>query len=135
MKKFKLPFLYILSFVCSVAPALVYFAVNHERYIATRGAGVRLLFGGVILVSILVIKSLGYLKIKSTLVFFGLAFLLSFLLESIINDLLIFSLLALVGELLATVVRFFIKREKDKSGTQKTVEIIKETILGISGRV
>ena len=135
MKRFKLPLLYILSFVCSVFPVLIYFAINHERYIATRGAGVRLLFGGVLLIAILVIKSLGYLKIKSTLLFFGLAFLLSFLLESIIADILIFSLLALVGELLATVVRFFIKLEKDKSGAQKTAEILKETVLDLSGRV
>ncbi|MBQ4108748.1 MAG: hypothetical protein IJC80_05025, partial [Clostridia bacterium] len=84
MKKIKLPLLYALSFILSVAPALIYFGINHERYIATRGESVRLLFGGVLLVAIMVIKSLGYLKIKSTLVFFGLAFLLSFLLESII---------------------------------------------------
>ena len=87
------------------------------------------------MVAVLVIKSLGYLKIKSTLAFFALAFLLSFLLESIISDLLIFSLLALIGELLALVVRFFIKREKDKSGTQKTAEILKETLFDLSGRV
>lgn len=135
MKRVKLPLLYFLSFFCSVFPVLVYFLINHERYIATRGAGVRLLFGGVLLVVILVIKSLGYLKIKSTLVFFALAFLFSFLLESIISDLLIFSLLALIGEVLATAVRFFIKREKDKSGAQKTAEIIKETVFDLSGRV
>lgn len=135
MKKIKLPLLYILSFVLSVAPALVYFFINHERYIATRGAGVRLLLGGVILVAVLVIKSLGYLKIKSTLIFFGLAFLLSFLLESIISDLLIFSLLGLIGELLASVVRFFIKREREKNGAKKTAEIIKETVFDLSGRV
>ena len=135
MKKFKLPLLYALSFIASVTPVLIYFLINHERYIATREEGVRLLIGGVILVAVLVIKSLGYLKIKSTLAFFALAFLLSFLLESIISDLLIFSLLALIGELLALVVRFFIKREKDKSGTQKTAEILKETLFDLSGRV
>lgn len=135
MKRIKLPLLYVLSFISSVAPALIYFGINHERYIATRGESVRLLFGGVLLVAILVIKALGYLKIKSTLVFFGLAFLLSFLLESIISDLLIFSLMALIGELLATVVRFFIKREKDKTGAQKTAEILKETVFDLSGRV
>ena len=135
MKKIKLPLLYILSFICSICPAIVYFLVNHERYIGTRSAGVRLAFGGVLLIAILVIKSLGYLKIKSTLVFFFLAFLLSFLLESIISDLLIFSLLALIGELLATVVRFFIKREKDKNGAQRTADIIKETVFDLSGRV
>ena len=135
MKKFKLPLLYALSFIASVTPVIIYFLINHERYIATRGESVRLLLGGGILVAVLVIKSLGYLKIKSTLAFFALAFLLSFLLESIISDLLIFSLLALIGELLALVVRFFIKREKDKSGTQKTAEILKETLFDLSGRV
>ena len=135
MKKLKLPLLYALSFIASVTPVIIYFLINHERYIATRGESVRLLLGGGILVAVLVIKSLGYLKIKSTLAFFALAFLLSFLLESIISDLLIFSLLALIGELLALVVRFFIKREKDKSGTQKTAEILKETLFDLSGRV
>ena len=135
IKKIKLPLLYALSFILSVAPALVYFLINHERYIETRGESVRLLLGGVILVAVLVIKALGYLKIKSTLAFFAIVFLLSFLLESIIADLLIFSLLALVGELLAVAVRFFIKREKDKNGTQKTAQILKETLFDLSGRV
>ena len=135
MKKLKLPLLYARSFILSVAPALFYFLINHERYIATRGESVRLLLGGVILVAVLVIKALGYLKIKSTLAFFAIVFLLSFLLESIIADLLIFSLLALVGELLAVTVRFFIKREKDKNGTQKTAQILKETLFDLSGRV
>lgn len=135
MKKIKLPLLYALSFILSFSPALIYFAINHERYVGTRAAGVRLAFGGVLVIAVLVIKSLGYLKIKSTLLFFALAFLFSFLLESIIADLLIFSLLALIGELLATVVRFFIKREKDKNGAQRTAEIIKEAVFDLSGRV
>lgn len=135
MKKIKIPLLYALSFICSICPVLIFFLINHRDYIATTPEKIKLLFGGALVVAILIIKSLGYLKIKSSLVFFGGAFLLSYLLESIIHDLLIFSFLALVGEVLAMVVRIFINREKKKRQEERNGQIVKDAIKEVSGRV
>lgn len=135
MKRVIVPLLYALSFTCSIAPVLTFFLINHRDYIATTPEKIKLLFGGALVVAILIIKSLGFLKIKSSLAFYGGAFLLSYLLESIIHDLLIFSFLALVGEVLAMVVRIFINREKKKRQEQKSGQIVKEAIKEVSGRV
>lgn len=135
MKKVKIPLLYALSFICSIGPILTFFLINHREYISTTPEKIKLLFGGALVVAILIIKSLGFLKIKSSLVFFGGAFLLSYLLESIIHDLLIFSFLALVGEVLSMVVKIFINREKKKMEQEKSGQIVKEAIKEVSGRV
>ena len=134
MKKVKIPLLYALSFICSISPILTFFLINHREYISTTPEKIKLLFGGALAVAILIIKSLGFLKIKSSLVFFGGAFLLSYLLESIIHDLLIFSFLALVGEVLSMVVKIFINRERKKIEQEKSGQIVKEAIKEVSGR-
>ena len=61
--------------------------------------------------------------------------MLSYLLESIIHDLLIFSFLALAGEVLSMVVKIFINREKKKMEQEKSGQIVKEAIKEVSGRV
>ncbi len=134
MKKAKIPFLYILSFVCSIAPVLTYFLVNHKSYISTTPEKIKLLFGGALVVAILIIKAIGHLKINSSIVFFAGLFLLSYLLESIISDLIIFSFLALVGEILARIVKIFINREKIKKQDEKSKEIVEGAIKNYSGR-
>ena len=135
MKKVKIPLLYALSFICSISPILTFFLINHREYISTTPEKIKLLFGGALAVAIWIIKSLGFLKIKSSLVFFGGAFLLSYLLESIIHYLLIFSFLSLVGEVLSMVVKIFINRERKKIEQEKSGQIVKEAIKEVSGRV
>ena len=87
MKKMKIPLLYALSFLCSVLPVLIYFLINHESYISTTPEKVKLLFGGVLAVAILITKTIGVLKINSGITLFALVFAFAYLLEGIINDL------------------------------------------------
>ena len=91
--------LFICSFICSIAPITVYFAVNSERYIKSPEDTFKLCFGGLICLGIIMLKVLGKLKLPSSTVAFGFLFLLSYLLKSITDDILIFSFLALVGDL------------------------------------
>ncbi|MBQ8545634.1 MAG: hypothetical protein IJ437_01705 [Clostridia bacterium] len=135
MKKIKLPLLYMASFLCSILPVLVYFLVNFDTYVNTTPERFKLLFGAVLVAGILIVKAVGALKIKSGIVFFGVAFILAYLLESVVNDILIFSFLALVGEILSVIVRIFIKREKEKIATQKGEELIERALNKSSGRV
>ena len=122
MKKMKIPLLYVLSFLCSVMPVLIYFVLNHESYISTTPERIKLLFGGIF-------------KINSGIMLFSLVFVFSYLLEGIISDLLIFSFLALVGEVLAFIVRQVIKAEKTKSDEEKTEKMIENAVNKTSGRV
>jgi sporulation protein YabP len=64
LNKIKIPSLYVLSFVLSVLPVAVYLIINHERYVSTTPERVKLLFGGILAIAILVIKTLGFLKVK-----------------------------------------------------------------------
>ena len=135
MKKMKIPLLYVLSFLCSVMPVLIYFVLNHESYISTTPERIKLLFGGILAISIVITKMLGVFKINSGIMLFSLVFVFSYLLEGIISDLLIFSFLALVGEVLAFIVRQVIKAEKTKSDEEKTEKMIENAVNKTSGRV
>ena len=91
--------LFICSCICSIAPITVYFAVNSEKYIKSPEDTFKLCFGGLICLGIIMLKVIGKLKLPSSTVAFGFLFLLSYLLKSITDDILIFSFLALVGDL------------------------------------
>ena len=91
--------LFICSFICSIAPITVYFAVNSEKYIKSPEDTFKLCLGGLICLCLLMLKVIGKLKLPSSTVAFGFLFLLSYLLKSITDDILIFSFLALVGDL------------------------------------
>ena len=92
-------FLFICSFICSVAPIVVYFATNSDIYIKTPEDTFKLCLVGLICLGLIMLKVIGKLKLPSSTVAFGFLFLLSYLLKSITDDLLIFSFLALVGDL------------------------------------
>jgi len=91
--------MYICSFICSIAPLVIYVAVNHERYIGVRADAVKLSLGGLICAALVLFKILGRLKAPSSTVCLGIFFLLSYLLKSITDDLVVLSFLALIGEL------------------------------------
>ena len=94
------------------------------------------------LITIVVLKLCGKLKINSRIVVFGIVFALSYLLDSILDDLLIFSGLALLGEALDMIVGIFIKREKRKLEVNENAEasakanekVLEKVINKISGR-
>ena len=110
--RFKIVMLYILSFACSVTPALAFFLINHDKYIKTVPDKVKITVGLVAIAVILIIKLAGKLKINSKIVVFGIFFLLCYLLESMLNDLIVFSFLALIGEILDLIVMAIIKKSK-----------------------
>ena len=122
MKRFKIPILYLLSFVLSVLPVAIYFFANMERYFVTVPDRVRLSVGLVCLCVIVFLKVMGKLRMPSRAVLFGLVCVLCYLLERVLADLLMFSFLALVGEVLDMICQGIIKREKEKKFAQKTAE-------------
>ena len=88
------------------------------------------------------LKLAGKLKIRSRIAVFAIVFVFSYLLESILDDLLVFSLLALIGESLDMIVGIFIKREKRKmllkesadANAEANEKVIEKLINKVSGR-
>lgn len=136
--KFKIIGLYTLSFLVSVLPVLIYFLINHKKYISTIPERIKLGFGIVALCVIIGLKLAGKLKIKSRIAVFGIVFGFSYLLNSILDDLLVFSFLALIGEALDMIVGIFIKREKRKALLKESAEAnaqeLEKVITRVSGR-
>lgn len=135
MKGIKVPLLYLLSFVVSIGPVAIYFFANRDAYIETAPQGVKLSCGIVLLLSVALLKSLGKLKFPSRTVLFALVFILCYLLGSVLNDLLVFSFLALVGEILDSICQVFIRRAKEERLSQKMAEKTADEIKKVLGRV
>ncbi len=139
----KIVLLYILSFVCSVAPVTVYFCINHDKYIMTVPDKIKLGFGAAIVTVIVVLKLIGKLKVNSRIAIFATVFILAYLLEAVLADLLVFSFLALVGEIADTIIMAFVKKMKRDLLVKESADVnaqanareIEKAFEKISGRV
>ena len=136
MKRIKIPLLYLLSFVLSVLPVAIYVLANKERYFVTVPDRVRLSAGLICLCVIVFLKVMGKLRMPSRAVLFGLVCVMCYLLERVLDDLLVFSFLALVGEVLDMCCQAIIRREREKRLVQKTAQATTSEITKIlNGRV
>ena len=135
MKQLKIPGLYLLSLVLSVCPVGVYFFVNADKYISTVQEGIKLGAGAVLLLVIVLLKVMGKLRVPSRVTLFGLVFTLCYLLQAVLNDLIVFSFLALVGEMADTVCQIFIRRARAEKDAELTAKITaKEIERAVRGR-
>ena len=115
--KVRLVFLYIGSFIISIAPLIVILAIRWNRYTETPGDTVKLCIGGVICLALVFLKVIGKLKMPRRIVLFGIVFVMAYLLQAILDDLLLLSGMALAGEFL------------DFVCFQRAIRITKENIL------
>ena len=122
MKRFKMPLLYLLSFVASVLPVAIYFFANSERYFVTVPDKVKLTAGLVCFAVIVLLKAMGKLKMPSRATLFAFVMVMCYLLERVLNDLLVFSFLALLGEVLDMVCQYFIRKAKEEKLLKKSAE-------------
>ena len=136
MKRYKIPLLYVLSFVLSVLPVAVYFFANADRYFVTVPDRVRLTVGLVCLLFIVFLKTMGKLRMPSRATLFGFVMVMCYLLGKVLNDLMVFSFLALVGEVLDMVCQRYIRRAKEEEQLKKSVKRTAEEIERVlNGRV
>lgn len=115
--------LYIGSFLSSVLPLIICVGVNFDKYTKTPGDTVKLCIGGVIALIFLFLKVIGKLKMPRRIILFGLVFIMTYLLQAILNDLILLSGMALIGELLDFI--FFqraIKNTKERIVIGKTAD-------------
>ena len=121
--RLRLAFLYIGSFVASVAPIASCLAVRWDIYTTTPAATLKLCGGGLIAALFIILKLVGALHAPRRIVLYGTVFVMAYLLEAILNDLILLSGLALLGELLDLI--FFqhaIKSTREKILISKTAD-------------
>ena len=136
MKKLKIPILYLLSLFFSIGPVLIYFLVNLDRYVQTAPQGIKVSCGFGLLFVIAFLKVMGKLKIPSRIYVFAIIFLLSYLLKDVLKDLIVFSFLALIGEMLDGVCQGMIKKARVSRTEEKTAQKTAQEIERVlSGRV
>ena len=134
MKRLKIPLLYLLSLVLSIGPVLFYFFANLDRYVQTAPQGIKVSCGFALLFVISFLKVIGKLKIPSRIYVFAIVFLLSYLLKDILKDLIVFSFLALIGELFDGICQALIRRAKasytQEKVAQKTAQAVEKVLNG-----
>lgn len=127
--KGRLFLLYILSFLSSVLPLGICLFLKREEYFKTVGESVKLALGGTILLLFVIIKVLGKLRIPGRSALFGIVFVLSYLLESVLRDLTLLSGLALLGECIDQMLfQGSIRRTKELMLIEKSADVTSEKI-------
>ncbi len=119
----KLVFLQIFSFIFSITPLAIAIVVNRDKYFSTPEESVKLGIGVIIAIVFIVIKALGKLKIPPRIVTFGAVFAMSYLLKSVLADLMLLSGLAFLGEALDLL--FFqaaIRRTRERITAENTAD-------------
>ena len=127
--------LYIASFLATVAPLTIYIIVNKDKYIRTVEDSIKLSIGFIICALLLLLKVIGKLKLPSRIMTYSTVLLLSYLLDAVLEDLIVLSFLALVGELIDLI--FFqvpIKRMREKIHTGKIADATSKKIEDVLER-
>jgi hypothetical protein len=113
----------LLSFVLSILPIILIVAFNWNEYTITVMETVKLSVGMIIAIIFFLLKCIGRLKMPEKRVFsYLIVFVMVFLLESILNDLLLFAGGALIGELIAIPIEWKVKAMERAIHIYKTAD-------------
>ena len=130
--KNKLRILTILSFVTSILPVVLVVGINWNTYVETTGDAVKLTCGGIIAVFLVLLKVMDKLKVPNKFVLLGSVFVMSYLLQSILQDLTLLSGMALLGEVLdCFLFQTPIKRLREAIMIEKTADATSSKIESI----
>ena len=122
-QKIKLYLLYALSFIVAVAPLVITFAINFDKYTATVAETVKLTVGGIIVLVLLFLKTIGRLSTPKGIVGPLIAFMLTVMLEAILHDLALLLGMYLLGEAIDLIcLRWYIKKLDDDIKVGKTAD-------------
>lgn len=138
--KFKLTLLYICSFLASSLPILIVIVSRWESYTKTPSDTIKITIGGVIGLFFLFLKAVGKLKLPSRIILFAVIFVMSYLLKALLDDIILLSGMALLGEIIDFFIfRHMIKVTKDNINVQKQADAtsaqVEEIIKKHLGRV
>lgn len=121
--KLRLCFLYIGSFTVCLAPLIAIVAFNWSDYIETPSDAIKLTVGGMFAVVLLVLGILGKLKLPSKIVWYGVGLIMAYLLQPIIDNILMLFTALLAGELVDMMLfKWSIKRTKEQILINRTAD-------------
>ena len=127
--KRRLILLQIGSFIVSIAPLLIVLIINWGEYTKTPGETVKLCIGGIMVLFFIFLKVIGKLRMPRRIVLFGVVFLMAYLLQAIMDDMILLSGMALLGEFLDLVCfQGFIKKLKENILIGKTANTTTEQV-------
>lgn len=119
--KSRLVLLQIGSFIVSIAPLVIVLIINWGKYTKTPGETVKLCIGGIMVAFFIFLKVIGKLKMPRRIVLFGVVFIMAYLLQAIMDDMVLLSGMALLGEFIDMVCfQGFIKKLKENILIGKT---------------
>jgi len=142
--RLKLVFLYIFSFILSIAPLIILISLNHDKYFDTTPKTWKFTIGGILAIVLIVIKALDKLRFPNRMVAFGVGFTLVYLLQAMLNDILMLLAMAFLGELIDwAFIKPLIRRYKEEIEREKTGNVVADKVeealqkyaMRINGRV
>ena len=119
----KLALLYICSFLASTLPLLVVIISKWGTYVQTPADTVKISIGGLMGLFFIFLKAVGKLKIPSRIILFAVIFVMAYLLQSLLADLILLSGMALLGEVIDYFVfQRMIRITKENLTVEKTAD-------------
>ena len=116
--------LVVCSFLASIIPLGLVVWMHRDEYIATVGQAVKLSIGGIIVAILLLLKIIGKLKMPRRVTAFAMIFILSWLLAVVLQDLMLLSGAALIGEVVDEIFfRRSIKRLDERINMEKSADV------------
>ena len=116
--RLRLALLYAASFIVTTAPLIICIIANRGKYIKTPSDTVKLSIAGIIGLALLALKVIGKLRMPRRIALYGIVFAMAYLLGPLLDDLMLLSGMALLGELLDLV---FLQRAITK--TRESIQI------------
>ena len=137
--RLRLILLRIGSFIVSALPLVILFVVRFDTYTATPAQTVKLCFGGVLALTLILLNVLKRLKFPNGFVLCVTMLILVYFLKDVLVDILLILLMETIGQLIDFLVfSFAIKKTEEERTAQKTAdkttEEIKEVLDGYFGR-
>lgn len=127
--KVRLVFLQIFSFIVCIAPLAIAVVMNKGKWFSTPEESVKIGIGAIIGIVLICLKVLAKIKMPKRIVTYGIVFAMTYLLGSILSDLLLLSGMAFLGEALDLI--FFqraIKKTKESILAEKTADATAEQV-------
>lgn len=116
--------LVVCSFLASIIPLGLVVWMHRDEYIATVGQAFKLSIGGIIVAILLLLKIIGKLKMPRRVTALAMIFILSWLLAVVLQDLMLLSGAALIGEVVDEIFfRRSIKRLDERIHMEKSADV------------
>lgn len=127
--RIRLVFLHIGSFIITILPLVVLMLINFDKYVDTTPKAWKFTIGGMLALVLITMKALDKLKFPNRIVGLGVVMVLTYLLQALLDDILLLLFMAFIGEFIDLVAfKTLIKKYKAELEREKTGDIVAEKV-------